>query len=281
MLEIALKEHAEEVRKNTVALTHLIALLTKTGAPGPGIAYTGSGTEPKTATGEPEEQSGFQTGSEEPEAPISYPDDERRNAKLDITHNYIPEVPEGTDVRQVPLVRGSTGLPEGERDKAYYEAHIRPKIAALAKINVKEVKKIFAFYEFEAKKEGREFPDLSAVPQQQWDELYGRVLMEIHRTENPGELRQQVAEARANAEVEIAKAEEATKPILPEGERDAVFYAKYVRTELQELVKLDPMKAKAIVASYKVAKADQIPASEWDNVVLAVRAKIASSKAGA
>jgi hypothetical protein len=264
MLEEVLKEHAEEVRKNTVALTHLIALLTKTGVQGPAVAHTGPGTE----------------SPQEPEAPISYPDDERRNAKLDITHNYIPEVPEGTDVKLVPKVRGSSGLPEGERDKAYYETHIRPKIAELAKINVKEVKKIFAFYEFEAKKEGREFKDLSAVPQQQWDELYGRVLMEIHRTENPEELREQVAEARANAEAEIAKAEEAAKPVLPEGERDVVFYAKYVRTEFMELVKLSPEKAKAIVASYGVAKADQIPASEWENVVLAVRAEIANIKAG-
>lgn len=269
MLEEVLKEHAEEVRKNTVALTHLIALLTKANAQ-PATIIPFSQEAPVAPQAEPEE----------PEAPISYPDDERRNAKLDIAHNYIPEVPEGTDVRQVPLVRGSSGLPEGERDKAFYEAHIRPQLAALAKINPKEVKKIFGFYEAEAKKEGREFPDLSAVPQQQWDELYGRVKAEIHRTEHPEELREMVAEARAEAKAEIAKAEEAAKPVLPEGERDVVFYAKYVRTELQELVKLSAEKAKAIVASYGVAKADQIPADQWDNVVLSVRAEIAHIKAG-
>lgn len=273
MLETAIEELKQEIRNNTVALTHLITLLSKTGVPEQNATIVPFEQEAKEGpqTGEPEAA----------EEPVIYHDEAHRNAKLDLAHNYIPEVPEGTDTKLVPLVKGQTGLPEGERNKAYYEANIRPQLAALAKLNPKEVKNIFAFYEYEAKKEGREFPDLSAVPTPQWDELYGRVKLEIHRAEHPEELKQQVAEARAEAKAEIAKAEEAAKPLLPEGERNADFYAQHVRPELYELVKINSTRAKAIVDSYGVKRGDQIPATEWENVILAVRAELAEIKAGA
>lgn len=277
MLEIAIKELTEETRRNTVVLTHLVALLTKENKELPPSIVSLDGKHYSTAISEKAESAEVPAAEPEEE---TYPDDATRNARLDLAANYIPEVPDHIDTKLVPLVKGSTGLPEGERNKAYYDAHIRPHIAALAKINVKEVKKIFAFYEAEAKKEGREFADLSAVPVQRWDELYGRILYEIDRTEHPEKLKEQVAEAKTNAKAQIAAEEEAAKPILPEGERDVVFYAKYVRTELMELVKLSVDKAKAVVASYGVADAKLIPSDQWENVVLAVRAEIQAIKAG-
>lgn len=277
MLEEAIKELTEEVRNNTLVLNQLVASLTLSQATDTLRAQVEATLS--RAMVDPQPKEGPQASAKEP---MAYPDDERRNARLDIAANYAPPIPEGIDVKQVPSVRGSTGLPEGERNKAYYDEHIRPLFAKLSKINLPEIKKMYAFYQREAEQAGRDFVDLADVPVEHWDEMYGRVKMELDRAENPESEKTLVAAAKAQAKAAEKEAASAADTVeLPEGDRDVAYYAKFVRPHLQELASLDGAKMKAIVASYGVGIAHEIPSDQWENLILAARAEVKAIKAGA